>query len=92
MPKQENKYYYLRSNILHCVERVTVDKAVRLSDSEAERLKAEITESPSCKYERLRDFWAFLTKTKGEKPFDFTEWFDRHCREKRRQAREREGV
>ena len=85
MQEVETEYYDLRSGFLHLKKKVTIDKAVKLTADEEERLKKEITASPAMKLEKLKDFWNFVTKTKGEKPIDFTAWLDRHCGDVRRQ-------
>lgn len=85
MQEIETEYYYLRSGFIHLKQRVTIDKAVKLTADEEERLKKEITENPATKLDKLRDFWNFVTKTKGEKPIDFITWLDKHCESVRKQ-------
>lgn len=53
-------YYYVRNKLLHV--RYTVDRAIRLSDTEEGRIKQEITEFPSKKQEILETNWNFLEK------------------------------
>ena len=76
-------YFYLRSGKLHHV--FPTDLAVDLSEAEAEAVKKELNErSPEDKQEVLGRQWGLLTGAVGKKPYDFTEFMDRHCSEKRR--------
>lgn len=81
---RERRYYYLRSGYIHCTVRTETDYAVKLSADEEERIKKEITDSPASKFYKLRDFWNFLTLTKGEKPINFTSYMNKVCDEKRK--------
>lgn len=54
-------YYYLRNGRIHI--RYTVDRCMRLSESEESRLKEKITASPEKKQEILSDEWNFFSNT-----------------------------
>lgn len=86
---RERRYYYLRSGYIHCTVRTETDYAVKLSADEEERIKGEITSAPYAKFSRLRDFWNFLTLTKGEKPINFTSYMNKVCEEKRKLGEEK---
>lgn len=54
-----NPYWYLRDGLLHV--RYTVDRCIRLSPSEEQKLKEEITVNPAYKQDVLERNWKFLT-------------------------------
>lgn len=84
MGRNSEAYYYFRSGFLHETRKVRTDSAVRLSADEDRRLREAVAASPGRKAEILRDFWVFMTETKGDKPFDFASYMDRVCEEKRK--------
>lgn len=52
-------YYYLRNGLLHA--RFTVDRCVRLTEDEENRIKAELSSRPYLKQDILSNNWDFLT-------------------------------
>lgn len=56
-------YHYFRNGTIHV--RYTVDRCMRLTPGEVERLKADITASPAEKQRILSDMWNFLSVTVG---------------------------
>lgn len=83
MNKEKKSYFYLRSRKLHCIK--TVDYAVDLSEDEDKRLKEEIAGNPSNKVKILNGFWDFLTKTVKKKVYNFDEFMDFYCSNKRKE-------
>lgn len=81
MGGKNKEYFYLRSGKLHRV--VPTDFAVDLSGDEDRRLKEDIAGNPGGKAGILSDFWAFITKTVGRKPYNFDEFMDSYCGRKR---------
>lgn len=79
-------YWYVRSGILH--HKYTVDEAIKLSADEDRRLREEMFANPSDKQGVAEKHWSLYTDTMGRKPFLFTEWFDRECEKKRRNAKD----
>lgn len=53
-------FYYYRNGLLHV--RYTVDRCLRLSQSESDKLKADMTASPAKKQEILAKAWNFFEK------------------------------
>ena len=59
-----NPYWYLRDGLLHV--RYTVDRCIRLSHTEEQKLKEDITVNPACKQDVLEHNWKFLTDCVGK--------------------------
>ena len=74
-------YYYIRSGYLHYVHRV--DDAIKLTELEDEQIKQKIAANPSDKKEVLENLWNNLMEENENKAFDFKEYLDRKCDEKR---------
>ena len=53
-------YFYLRNGLLHV--RYSVDRAIKLSETEDANVKNEIKQRPYDKQKILKDNWDFLTK------------------------------
>ena len=83
MDRSRKAYFYLRSKKLHMIK--SVDYAVDLSEDEDKRLKEEIAVNPCCKAEALKSFWSFLTKTVGKKAYNFDDYMDSYCSNKRKE-------
>lgn len=54
-------YYYFRNGYLHI--RYNVDRAIKLSETEAAKLKLEMTANPADKQSVLAKAWNFFEKT-----------------------------
>lgn len=57
-------YYYMRNGVLHV--RYTVDRAVKLSESEEQEIKKQISFEPFDKQRILARKWNFLTEYVGK--------------------------
>lgn len=57
-------YYYLRNGMLHV--RYTVDRCMKLSSTEVDKLKADMTASPADKQDILKKAWNFFTNAVGK--------------------------
>lgn len=74
-------YYYIRSGYLHYVHRV--DDAIKLTETEDKQVKQEIAAMPPDKKEILEKLWNSLMEENENKAFDFKEYLDKKCDEKR---------
>ena len=76
-------YYFLRDKVLHV--RYNVDEAMKLSDAEADRIKAELDEGGAgCKQDVLARNWQVFEGAVGKETFDGT----RYANEKMARARQ----
>ena len=57
-------YYYFRNGYLHI--RYNVDRVIKLSETEAAKLKLEMTANPADKQSVLAEAWNFFEKTVGK--------------------------
>ena len=57
-------YYYFRNGYLHI--RYNVDRVIKLSETEAAKLKLEMTANPADKQSVLAEAWSFFEKTVGK--------------------------
>ena len=57
-------YYYFRNGYLHI--RYNVDRVIKLSETEAAKLKLEMTTNPADKQSVLAKAWSFFEKTVGK--------------------------
>ena len=53
-------FYYYRNGYLHV--RYTVDRCMKLSSAESDKLKAGLTENPAGKQDVLAEAWSFFEK------------------------------
>ena len=66
---------------MHYVHRV--DDAIKLTETEDKQVKQEIAAMPSDKKEILEKLWNSLMEENENKAFDFKEYLDKKCGEKR---------
>lgn len=57
-------YYYFRNGYLHI--RYNVDRVIKLSETEAAKLKLEMTANPADKQSVLAEAWNFFEKIVGK--------------------------
>ena len=57
-------YYYFRNGYLHI--RYNVDRVIKLSETEAAKLKLEMTANPADKQSVLAEAWSSFEKTVGK--------------------------
>ncbi|MBR5965049.1 MAG: hypothetical protein IK015_02885 [Treponema sp.] len=78
-------YYYLRSGYLHCVH--PIDDAIKLTETEDNEAKQKIAATPSDKKQILENLWNHLIGENKNRVFNFTEYLDKKCHEKREYCR-----
>ncbi len=78
-------YYYLRSGYLHCIH--PIDDAIKLTETEDNEVKQKIAATPSEKKQILENLWNHLIGENKNGVFNFTEYLDKKCHEKREYCR-----